>query len=74
MRKQNLLKIINPLLALLLLNQAATGILHNVLPRGVFELMHRGGWILVILSIVHVYLNRGWVKSSFLPKGKITGD
>ena len=74
MVKQNLLKIINPILAILLLNQAATGILHNVLPHGVFELMHRGGWILVILTIAHVYLNWGWVKSNLIPGGKISGS
>jgi hypothetical protein len=36
--------------------------------------MHRGGWILVILSIVHVYLNWGWVKSNLVPGGKVKGD
>lgn len=74
MDKQNLLKIINPLLAILLLNQAVTGFLHNVLPHRVFEFMHRGGLILVILSIVHVYLNWGWVKSNLLPGGIVKGD
>lgn len=69
MSKQKLLTIINPFLALLLLNQAATGLLHNVLPHGVFELMHKGGWILFILGVIHLYLNWGWVKTSLLKKG-----
>ena len=70
MSKNNMLKIINPVLALLILNQATTGILHNVLPHGVFELMHKGGWVLVIVTIVHVCLNWGWVKLNLLNKGK----
>jgi hypothetical protein len=74
MSKQKLLMIINPLLALFLLNQAATGLLHNVLPHGVFEFMHKGGWILFILGIIHVFLNWGWVKSSLIPGGKVKGD
>lgn len=74
MSKQKLLKIINPLLALFLLNQAATGLLHNVLPHGVFEFMHKGGWVLVILSIAHIYLNWWWVKTNLVPKGKAKGD
>ncbi len=74
MSKQTLLKIINPVIALLLLNQAATGLLHNVLPHGVFEFMHKGGWILFILTILHLYLNWGWVKSNLIPKGKAKGD
>ena len=67
MTKRNILKIINVLLAILLLNQATTGMLHDLLPHSVFEIMHKGGWLMVIAAIAHVYLNWAWVKANLFP-------
>ena len=74
MNKRNLLKLVNILLALLILNQAATGILHDLLPHSVFEFLHEGGGpTLFIVAIVHLYLNWAWVKANILPGRKKSG-
>jgi len=72
MSKQTALKIVNPLLVVLLLNQATTGLLHEKLPRETFELLHSGGWLLVLVSILHLALNWNWVKAAFLRRGSRT--
>ena len=70
MKKQTLLKIINPLLGLLVLNQAVTGMLHDVMPYELFELLHKGGWLMLIIAAIHCYLNWGWVKANLFPARK----
>ena len=67
MNKRGLLKIVNILLAILILNQATTGMLRGILPRDVFEFLHEGGGVTIfIAALVHVYLNWAWVKSNLL--------
>ena len=66
--KQKQLKIVNPLLGILLLNQALSGMLHDILPHDLFEVIHSGGWGMVILAFYHVYLNWSWVASNLLSK------
>jgi len=66
MNKQKMLKIVNPVLGLLLVNQAVTGIMHDSLPHEAFEILHMGGLLLVLLAAVHVWLNWSWVKANFL--------
>ena len=41
MNKRNLLKIVNILIALLILNQATTALIHDLLPRDVFGFLHK---------------------------------
>ena len=68
MNKRSILKIVNILLAILILNQASTGILHDLLSHSIFELMHEGGGVtLFIMVLVHIYLNWAWVKANLLP-------
>ena len=60
------LKILNPILAVLVLNQALTGMFSSALPHEAFEILHEGGGALLILGVVlHVDLNWNWVKGSF---------
>ena len=67
--KNNLLKIINPLLAVLLLNQVAAAMLHGVISKDAFEFLHEGGGVvLTIVAVIHVFLNWNWVKANLLPK------
>jgi hypothetical protein len=74
MNKRNILKIVNILLAVLILNQATTGLLHDLLPHSAFEFLHeKGGVTLFIMVLVHIYLNWAWVKANLLPGRKKSG-
>ena len=67
--KSPMLKIVNPLLGVLLVNQVLMGLLHNVLPRAVFEVMHEGGgFVFAVVAVLHVMLNWNWVKANFFRK------
>ena len=72
MKKTVLLKIINPILALLFITQALSGIFHNFLMEvsyEAFEVIHEfGGYIFVFLVVVHFTLNWNWIKSTFLKR------
>lgn len=71
MNKRGLLKMVNILLGILILNQATTGLLSGILPHSVFEFLHEGGGITIfIVALVHVYLNWAWVKANLLPGRK----
>lgn len=69
MNRTTLLKVVNPVLAVLALNQAATGLLFDVLPRPVFEVIHQGGGMAFALAAgIHVILNWNWIKSNYMRK------
>lgn len=69
MKKSSLLKIINPILGLIFLSQVITGVFHDYLMElsyEAFELIHgKGGYILVLLVIAHLYLNWTWINNTF---------
>jgi hypothetical protein len=70
MNKKTALKIINVIIAILILNQAASAALRGLIGREAFELLHEGGGFLLLIGvIIHVILNWGWVKSAFHKKG-----
>jgi hypothetical protein len=70
MNKKTALKIINVIIAILILNQAASATLRGLIGRDAFEIMHEGGGVLLIIGVItHVILNWGWVKSAFFKKG-----
>ncbi len=72
MTKNTALKILNPVLGVLLINQMATGIFASEIQarsHDAFEVLHEGnGYLIVILSVVHVILNWPWVKANFFRK------
>lgn len=74
MKRNDMLKIVNPVLAVLLLNQILTALLHDFIPKEAFEIMHEGGGVtLAIVAAIHLVLNWGWVKTTFFnprPSGK----
>ena len=43
MKRNNILKIINPLLAVLIINQILTGLFGHALSCKAFEILHKGG-------------------------------
>ncbi len=66
MKKNKVLKIINPILAILVLYQVITGSMHEVIPKESFEAVHvSGGVALVVFVIIHLLLNWNWVRASF---------
>jgi heme A synthase len=75
MNRQHALKIINPLLALLVVIQLATGLFGGSLSYETFELLHKGGAIVLTLVVLtHVSLNFNWIKAQYLgkqPHGKV---
>jgi hypothetical protein len=66
MQRNNVLKVLNPVLGILALCQIATGVLHGVMPRDVFEAVHQwGGIAFAVTALFHVYLNWNWIKASY---------
>ena len=66
MTKMTALKVVNPLLGLALSIQALTGLFHALLPREVFETLHLwGGVVLLMIALLHVSLNWGWVRATY---------
>lgn len=72
MTKNNLLKILNPLLGLLMVNQILSGLLADELFKlspNAFEILHEdGGILLTVLVVVHLVLNWNWIKASYFKK------
>ena len=69
MKKNSVHKIINPILFVLIVNQAVTALLHMKLSPDTFETLHEGGgFILVGLVVVHLILNFNWIKASYFHK------
>jgi protein-S-isoprenylcysteine O-methyltransferase Ste14 len=67
MDKNAVLKVINPALALLVLNQPFSAFLMAVTGWDLFESLHVGGGILLVsAAVVHLMLNWRWVASNFL--------
>lgn len=66
MTRNTMLKIINPILGVLLVNQILSGFLYDVLPHEAFEIMHEdGGIAFTIVAVLHLILNWNWVKKTF---------
>ena len=74
MKKSELLKIVNPLLALIFLSQALTGIFHGPVKEvsyEAYEIIHGiGGYVFVFLVVCHFILNWSWIRSTFFKRNK----
>ena len=69
MQKNTMFKILNPILAVLAVSQGLSGILMVYLPPAVFQWVHKGGGILLLIGIgLHVLLNWNWVRVNLLPR------
>lgn len=67
--KKFALKVLNPIIALLILNQVFSALLHGVLSHEIFEKVHEtGGFLLFIGAVLHLLLNWSWVKTTYLKK------
>ena len=66
MKRNTMLKILNPVLAILLLNQLFSAAISDVIPKSVFEFLHEGGGsLLAIAAVLHLLLNWNWVKATY---------
>jgi len=75
MNKTKALKLLNLILAALVLNQALMALLHDALPKEVFEVTHGGGGVFLVLGVViHLILNWNWVRVNFLKKKSLPGS
>ncbi|HOV33319.1 MAG TPA: DUF4405 domain-containing protein [Candidatus Hydrogenedens sp.] len=72
MKKSKMLKITNIVLLLLFVNQALSGLFNDFISRGLFELLHEfGGIVLIITVLIHLILNWGWIRSTFFKRALI---
>jgi len=69
LNRTKMLKYINPVIAVLIVSQLLSALFSDILHRETFELLHEGGGVLLCIGVlVHVVLNWGWVKATFLRK------
>ncbi len=69
MQKNAVLKILNTILAVLVVTQALSVIFGEQLSHKAFEVIHKGGGALLLIGIVlHVVLNWSWVRASLLAR------
>ncbi len=69
MKRNTMLKIVNPILGILVVNQILTGLLGETLPPKAFEIMHEdGGFVLAIVAALHLILNWNWVKANYFKR------
>ncbi len=69
MKRNTALKILNPILGVLVLNQVLTGLFAEDISHEVFEVLHGGGGVVFAIGVVlHLILNWNWVRASFLKK------
>ena len=69
MKRNTILKFLNPILGLLLLNQILSGFFADFLPHAAFEVLHEGGGVVLGLGILlHLILNWNWVKITYFKR------
>jgi hypothetical protein len=69
MKRNTALKILNPVLIVLFINQAVTVLFLDELPTKVFQIFHKGGGaVLLALIAVHFVLNFNWVRANYFSK------
>ncbi|MBC8206291.1 MAG: DUF4405 domain-containing protein [Kiritimatiellales bacterium] len=69
MKRSTALKVINPILAVLVISQLLSGIFGHSLPYKAFEVLHRGGgYVLAVVIVLHLILNWNWVKATYFKR------
>ena len=73
MKRNVALKILNPILALLILNQFVTAMASDAMSHDAFEVLHEeGGMVLFAVVLLNVILNWNWIRASYF-RGKASG-
>ncbi len=69
MQKNAVLKILNPILAVLVVTQALSALFGEHISYKAFEVIHKGGGAILLIGIaIHVVLNWSWVHANLLPR------
>jgi hypothetical protein len=66
MSKSGALKLVNAILAVLIVTQVGSGYYGMGMGRTAFDIVHRGGAVvLMVVAVAHLYLNWNWIKMAF---------
>jgi len=66
MAKNKMLKLLNPILAVLIVTQALSGMLRFHLPPKVFDVVHEGGGVVLVVGVgLHLVLNWAWIRNTY---------
>jgi len=69
MKRTHALKFLNPILALLFLNQAVTGLLNEQIPYETYAMLHGyGAYLFILVAVTHIILNWNWIKASYFKR------
>jgi hypothetical protein len=69
MKRNTMLKILNPVLVILFINQVTSVLLLDELPPWAFQVFHKAaGGVLLALIALHFILNFNWVKANYFAK------
>ncbi len=69
MKRSSWLKVVNVLLFLSFMCQAVTGLGHSYIPYRIYVKIHsNSGMLFVILVLIHVWMNRSWIKNNLFKK------
>jgi len=71
MKRNTAFKVLNPVIAILLMIQVFSGLFSDSLSHDAFEILHEANGItLAILIVLHIALNWNWVKANFFKKAQ----
>ncbi len=71
MNKQKSLRVINVLIAILILLLAGTAAFNETIPYNIYSKIHPLiGYLLATFVLLHVYLNFSWIKANYLKPSK----
>jgi len=67
--KQTILKIVNIILAILILSQFLSGFFRKLIGKELFDLIHeKGALVLIAVLVIHILFNWGWIKNTYFRK------
>jgi len=69
MNRNDWLKRLNPILFLVFVIQAVTGVAYFLVSGEVLEEIHLfGGFLMIVIAAIHVFLNWTWIRSTYFKK------